>query len=77
MAKETKGHVGATNAKKSERVGSSYPDSHYNNPLNDGIDAWYDEGDGRKSLVSPTRNTIDHGGLPLRKGGYEKLWDGK
>lgn len=77
MAKETKGKVGATDARKSERVGQSYPDSHYNNPLNDGIDRWYDEGDGRKTLVSPTRNTVDHVGLPLHKGTYEKLYEGK
>lgn len=77
MAKESKAQPGMTAARKSERVGSSYPEERYNNPLNAGIDHWYDDGDGKKSLVSPSRNTVDHAGVPLIKGRYEKLFEGK
>jgi len=31
--------------RESERVGAHYPESHYENPFNDGIDHWYAEGE--------------------------------
>lgn len=63
--------------RESERVGAHYPESHYENPLNVGIDKWYNEGDDKRTLESPSENTIGHVGLPLHKGSYEKYWEGK
>lgn len=77
MATERRGSKGGGAIRKGERVGPDYPESHYENPLNVGIDRWYEEGADRKTLESPTANTIDHVGLPLRKGSYDKLWEGK
>ncbi len=74
---EQKGERGNTTGKKGARVGSSYPDSHYNNPFNDGIDELYEEGNTSKTLDSPTANTIDHAGLPLHKKRYDGYWEGK
>jgi hypothetical protein len=74
---EQKGATGKTTARKSERVGASYPETHFNNPLNAGIDEWYEDGNTSKTLESPTANTIEHVGLPLHKGRYDKYYEGK
>jgi hypothetical protein len=63
--------------RESERVGAHYPESHYENPFNDGIDKWYAEGEDKRTLESPSENTIGHVGLPLRKGTYDKYYEGK
>ena len=63
--------------RESERVGSHYPESHYENPFNDGIDKWYAEGDDKRTLESPSANTIGHVGLKMDKGRDDKDCDGK
>lgn len=75
MANEKKKGGGAV--RKSERVGPDYPETHFENPLNDGIDHWYAEGEDKRTLESPSKNTIAHVELPLIKGRYDKLWEGR
>ena len=77
MAKgEERGRSGKTTASHSERFGTSYPSALLNNPFN-ANDEMYEEGNTSKTLDSPTKNTIDHCGLPLRKGNaYDKNWEG-
>ena len=73
---EQKGKAGKTDASKGERVGSSYPTHLYDNPLN-ANDELYEPGNTNKTLDGLSKNTIDHAGLPLRKGAYDKYYEGK
>jgi hypothetical protein len=71
---ESKGKPGKTSDARA-RFGAASGDL-LNNPFN-ANDELYEPGNTSKTLEGLSKNTIDHAGLPLRKGAYDKLWDGK
>lgn len=69
---------GSTTAVRTgKHVGPDYPESHFRNPVNAGIEHEYEMGADNKTLESPNENTVTGAGLPLHKNGYDKLWEGK
>lgn len=71
-----RGRPGSPEVRKGGSVGPDYPESNFVNPVNMGIDREYTEGDGKKTLVSPSANTITGCGQPMRDR-YNELWEGK
>lgn len=66
---------GRPEAARGANVGPSTGEN-FSNPFNMGIDREYNEGYDRKTLCSPTAETIEGSGLPIRNG-YNELWEGK
>lgn len=67
---------GSPTVRKGAAVGPDYPEENFRNPYNAGIDRQYDEGDEKKSLVSPTAITIEGAGLPMHDK-YNDYWEGR
>ncbi len=66
---------GNPGVRSGKSVGPDYPENHWDNPINMGIDSHYGSED-HKTIHSPTANTFEGGGIPLHDN-YNELWKGK
>lgn len=72
-----RGRPGSSQVRTGKRVGPDYPAEDFRNPFNAGEERMYDAGDGKRTLVSPTENTVTGADQPLHKGKYDRYWEGK
>ena len=70
-----RGRPGSPSVAHASYVGPSTGEN-FTNPVNMGIDREYEEGYDKKTLCSPSANTITGAGLPLHDN-YNSLFEGK